>query len=102
MSLVLVVGATLFARTLFNLEGEPLGFDQDNVLLVPINPRRAGYTPATVGVLYRRLYDQVSTLPGVEAATFARYSPFSGHTSAFIRAWRSGRSNAAPFPIALW
>jgi predicted permease len=83
VSLVLVVGATLFARTLFNLEREPLGFDQDNVLLVPINPRLAGYTPANVGGLYRRLYDQVSTLPGVEAATFARYSPFSGHTSSF-------------------
>jgi predicted permease len=83
VSLVLVVGATLFARTLFNLEREPLGFDQDNVLLVSINPRLAGYTPTNVGVLYRRLYDQISTLPGVEAATFARYSPFSGHTSSF-------------------
>jgi predicted permease len=81
VSLVLVVGATLFARTLFNLEQEPLGFDQRNVLLVPINPRIAGYTPGNVGALYRRLYDQVSALPGVEAVTFARFSPFSGHTS---------------------
>ena len=83
VSLVLAVGATLFARTLFNLEREPLGFDQDKVLLVPISPRIAGYTPANVGLLYRRLYDQVSALPGVEAVTFARYSPFSGHTSSF-------------------
>ena len=83
VSLVLVVGATLFARTLFKLEHEPLGFDQNNVLLVPINPRLAGYTPGNVGALYRRLYDQVSALPGVDAVTFARYSPFSGHTSAF-------------------
>jgi hypothetical protein len=67
VSFVLVVGATLFARTLVNLEREPLGFDQDNVLLVPINPWLAGYTPITVGALYRRLYDQVSALPGVEA-----------------------------------
>ena len=81
VSLVLVVGATLFARTLFNLEREPLGFDQRNVLLVPINPRLAGYTPDNVGALYRRLYDQVAALPGVEAVTFARYSPFSGRTS---------------------
>ena len=81
VSLVLVVGATLFARTLSNLEREPLGFDQRNVLLVPINPRLAGYTPGNVGALYRRLYDRVSALPGVEAVTFARYSPFSGRTS---------------------
>jgi predicted permease len=83
VSLVLVVGATLFARTLFNLEHEPLGFDQDNVLLAQINPRQAGYTPADVGVLYRRLYDQLAALPGVQSVTFARYSPFSGHTSSF-------------------
>jgi len=83
VSLVLVTGATLFARTLFNLEHEPLGFDQDNVLLAQINPRQAGYSPADVGVLYRRLYDQLAVLPGVESVTFARYSPFSGHTSSF-------------------
>lgn len=83
VSLVLVVGATLFARTLFNLEHEPLGFAQEDVLLVQINPRLAGYTPATVTTLYRRLHAQVTALPGVEAATFARYSPFGGHSSSF-------------------
>ena len=81
LSLVLALGATLFARTLFNLEHEPLGFDQEGVLVARINPRLAGYTPTNVGSLYRRLYDRVVTLPGVEAATFARYSPFSGSRS---------------------
>jgi predicted permease len=77
VSLVLVFGATLFVRTLLNLEREPLGFDRDNVLLVRINPRVAGYAPADVGGLYRRLYDRVAAVPGVEHVTFARYSPFS-------------------------
>jgi predicted permease len=80
-SLVLALGATLFARSLFNLEREPLGFDQERVLVTRINPRIAGYTPANVGSLYRRLYDRVATLPGIESATFARYSPFSGSRS---------------------
>ena len=83
LSVVLVVGAALFVRTLLNLEHEPLGFDQDNVLLTPVNARTAGYTPADVLELYRRLYDRVAALPGVESATFARFSPFGGHTSAF-------------------
>ena len=83
VSLVLVIGATLFARTLFNLEREPLGFDQDRVLLVRVNPKLAGYTPAGVGALYRRLYEQVAALPGVDSATFARYSPFGGSLSSF-------------------
>ena len=60
LSLVLALGATLFARSLFNLEREPLGFDQDGVLVARINPRLAGYTPANVASLYRRLYDRVA------------------------------------------
>jgi predicted permease len=83
VSLVLVLAATLFMRTVFNLEGEPLGFDQTNVLAVKINPRLAGYTPADAPALYRRLDDRMAALPGVERATFARYSPFGGYTSSF-------------------
>jgi hypothetical protein len=33
------------------------------------------------GLALPRVYDRVATLPGVEAATFARYSPFSGSRS---------------------
>lgn len=83
LSMVLVLGATLFARTLLNLEREPLGFDQDNVLLAHLNARAAGYTPNDVLDLYRRLYDRVSSLPDVQRATFARFSPFSGALSSF-------------------
>lgn len=82
-SLVLVFGAALFARTLFNLERTPLGFAQDRLLLVRIDPRVAGYTPENVGELYRRLYDGVRAINGVESATFARYSPLSGSSSRF-------------------
>jgi predicted permease len=81
VSLVLLVGANLFARSLINLQGRPLGFDQDHVLLLRLNPRPAGYSPETVGNLYRAIYDRVSALPGVRSATFARYSPLSGGSS---------------------
>jgi predicted permease len=81
MSLVLLVGATLFARSLLNLEHQPLGFNQENVVIARINPRLAGYKPADVGVLYRKLYDQLHALPGVQAATIASYSPLGGSNS---------------------
>src|SRR5206468_968055 len=81
ISLVLLVGANLFARSLLNLESRPLGFDQDHVLLARVNPRLAGYTPANVNVLYRRLYDRIAALPGVRSATLARYSPLGGSRS---------------------
>ena len=81
ISAVLLVGATLFARSLLNLESQPLGFDADHVLLARINPRLAGYKPDTVAQLHRRVWERVSALPGVRSATIARYSPLSGSRS---------------------
>jgi predicted permease len=78
---VLLVGAGLFARSLFNLEQQPLGFNQDHVLLARVNPRLAGYKPDDVGMLYRRLYDRIAALPGIRSATLARYSPLGGSNS---------------------
>lgn len=80
-SLVLLVGATLFARSLLNLESQPLGFNQENAVLARINPRLAGYKPAEVGALYRKLYDRLHALPGVQSATLASYSPLGGSNS---------------------
>lgn len=78
---LLLVAANLFARTLINLERQPLGFDADRVLLARLSPRLAGHTPATAIDLYRRLLERVDALPGVDRATLARYSPLSGSSS---------------------
>jgi predicted permease len=81
LSLVLAVGTALLVRSLLALEHEPLGFEQAHVLVARLDTRLAGYAPADAGTLYRRLYDRVAALPGVESATLARYSPFSGSRS---------------------
>ncbi len=81
ISLVLLIGASLLARSLLNLEKQPLGFDQSHVLLVGVSPRMANYKPENVAELYRKLYERLNTLPGVRAATLARYSPMSGSSS---------------------
>jgi predicted permease len=81
LSLVLLTGASLFARSLINLERQPLGFDEDHVLIARINPRLAGYTAANVTAMYRTIYDRIRTLPGVRSATLARYSPLGGGNS---------------------
>jgi predicted permease len=81
LSLVLAIGTALLVRSLLALEHEPLGFEQAHVLAARLDARLAGYAPADVGTLYRRLYDRVAALPGVESATLARYSPFSGSSS---------------------
>ncbi len=81
LSLVLIVGANLLARSLLNLQRVSLGFDQDHVLLARINPRIAGYKPANVGAYYRKLFDQLNATPGIRSATLASYSPYGGNTS---------------------
>ncbi|HEY7057326.1 MAG TPA: ABC transporter permease, partial [Vicinamibacterales bacterium] len=81
VSLVLLVGAALFGRTLLNLVKHPLGFDASHVVLIRINPRLAGYTPESAIAMYGPLYDRLIALPGVRSATFGRYSPFGGSRS---------------------
>lgn len=78
VSLILLVGAGLFARSLINMQKEDLGFNRDNVLLTSVDTRLAGYKPAELPDVYRRLYEELSAVPNVRSATFATYSPMSG------------------------
>lgn len=78
VSLVLLVGAGLFARSLLKLQSEDLGVNRDNVLLIDIDPRLAGYKAQQLSGLYRQLLERVGALPGVRATSIASYSPLSG------------------------
>jgi len=81
MSLMLVVSAGLFTRTLRKLESQDLGFQRDSLLLVKFDARLAGYKPEQLLPLYKNLLDRVGALPGVRSATLAYYSPLSGSSS---------------------
>ncbi len=78
ISLVLLVGAGLFARSLVNLQQEDLGFDRDNVLLASVDTRLAGYKATELSAVYQQLYDRLNALPNVRSATVASYSPMAG------------------------
>ena len=78
LSMVLLTGAGLFARSLLNLQQEEVGFDRTNVLLMGIDPRLAGYKPSELPSLYQQLLDRLIALPNVQTATLATYSPMSG------------------------
>ena len=79
LSMVLLTGAGLFARSLAKLRSEDVGFDRTNMLLVSIDPRLAGYKPAELPGLYQQVIERVSTVANVQGVTVATYSPFSGH-----------------------
>jgi len=67
LSLVLLVGAGLFSRTLSNLKSVDVGFVTDHLLTFQLDPHLAGYQPATVAPLYKRLLDVLGAQPGVQS-----------------------------------
>jgi len=72
LSLLLLVGAGLFIRTLYNLQRVNLGFNQENLLLFRLQPRQSGYKDERLVQFYHQLLARLDNLPGVRAATFAR------------------------------
>jgi len=79
-SLVLLIGAGLFLRTLQKLAGQAPGFDEDHVVLARIDPQKAGYAPEQTPALYRALIERLEALPGVSSATVAYSGPLDDST----------------------
>jgi predicted permease len=80
-SLLLLVAAGLFVRTLSNLQSISLGFNRDNVLLFELNAPQAGYPEPRVAGFYADLRRRLSDVPGVRDVTLSHAS--------LIRAGRS-------------
>jgi predicted permease len=70
MSVVLLVGAGLFVRTLRNLEHVDVGFNQENLLLFTLKPSAVGYKDQKLGQFYEQLLPRLDALPGARLATF--------------------------------
>jgi predicted permease len=79
-SLLLVSGAGLLARTLWNLLQMDLGFNREHVLTVRIDPRSAGFTAAQLPSLYAQMVERVRAVPGVQSAGIALSSIAGGGT----------------------
>ena len=78
VSLVLMIGAGLFVRTLINFQNRNYGFNQQNLLSFALDPTRAGYHDARLVNLYSQLLDRIQSLPGVKSATLMEFAPFMG------------------------
>ncbi len=81
MSLVLLIGAGLFLRTLHNLRSVDVGFNANNLLMFRINPQANRYESARIPDLYARTAAALSALPGVQSVAFTRTTLLSGGTS---------------------
>ncbi|WP_158749040.1 ABC transporter permease [Acidobacterium sp. S8] len=81
LSMLLLVGAGLFVRTLMNLNHEHLGFDPNNILLFELNPPGTQYSPAKSTQLYHQLEEKFSAIPGVDSVTPIEIPLISGNVS---------------------
>jgi predicted permease len=88
LSLLLLVGAGLFVRTLLNLQRVDPGFNTRNLLLFGIQPGLIGYKDEKLQQLYEQISSRLETVPGVEAVTFSRNTLLSqgaSSRSVFLR-----------------
>jgi predicted permease len=78
LSLVLLVGAGLFLRTLRNAYAVDLGYRTEGVLVANINLDVRGYSPEAGQQLYERLFERIRALPGVHNVGASRVQVLSG------------------------
>jgi predicted permease len=78
LMLPLLIGAGLLLRTTNNLLNVGVGFDQRNLLLFGLDPRRGGYTQEQIAATYQQVIEQVSRLQGVRSVTASGIRLLSG------------------------
>jgi len=81
LSLMLLVGAGLFVRSLRNLKAVDDGYSADQVVMMALDPGQSGYKLDQLRSFYARLAERVLALPGVKSATYTRNVPLSGRWS---------------------
>ena len=81
LSVVLLVGAGLFVRSLRHVRDVPLGFDPESVLVASLNMRDVRLDSAALVTLRTRLLESVVQVPGVSHATLQESIPFAGESS---------------------
>jgi len=85
LSIVLLVGAGVFLRTLRNLQKVDYGFDARNVLLFDVNPSLNGYRGERLGIIYQQIAERLDAIPGVKSSTISLYPFLKGS------GWGQGR-----------
>jgi predicted permease len=99
LSLLLLVGAGLFVRSLQKLRQVDTGFARENALVLklePVGSDNKGRVRSQLTALYDELLRRVEPLPGVQRASLVGYSPISR------REWlMMGESPETKYPISI-
>ncbi len=76
ISLLLLVSAGLFVRSLQKLTAVPLGYDASHRLMFRLVPATSGYKPAATGALFQQLLAKFATAPGVSGVSLSENGLF--------------------------
>ncbi|HTQ57825.1 MAG TPA: ABC transporter permease [Bryobacteraceae bacterium] len=84
LSVVLVAGATLLARSLGKLENQDFGYQIRGRVVVSLENLPASYTQPQLAALYRRMEESLNRLPGVRGSGLALYNPLTNNWGEMI------------------
>lgn len=104
LSLLLLIGAGLFVRSLQNLNNQNSGVARESVLIVPVEPkgsdqRNIAGTSARLDRTYKDLLQQVESMPGVRSTSLAQFTPTSIRGLTLTITLPSGEEKRAYVPM---
>ena len=102
VSLVLVMGAGLFLRTLTNLRNVDLGFVPERLIVLNVNAQAAGYKGENAVAITQRVLERLRTMPGVTLASYSENGVLFGRDSGTDLMRPQGFPEADSYPPARW
>ncbi len=78
LTILLVTGTGLFARTLQNLRAADMGFNRDHIVLASIDPAKSGYPRPRTGAFFQELLQRLRLHQNIEAVGLASHGTLSG------------------------
>jgi predicted permease len=98
LSLVALIAAGLFVRTLQKAQSVHPGFNADHVVTASFDVGKHGYSESEGRQFYRQIIERVEALPGVSSASLAHTAPFTDRTwNTRVRA--QSQTDAAPLQV---
>lgn len=85
LTMLLLIGAALFSRSLTRILAQDAGFDRRGLLILSTDPLAAGYAGARLFSFYDTLLDRLRRLPPIEAASLSWYAPISDDDGAWTQ-----------------
>lgn len=86
VSLMLIIGAGLFLRTIGNLRSVPLGYEPDGLLYVKVEPRTGGIPATGRAAYFEQAVERLARTPGVISATATDDAPLARGATIFVDA----------------